>query len=152
MELCLLCRSIPFDHIPPRPEFLKWQLYLGPGLCFVDPPLTPGFTRPSTFGLPYHQNLHSLKHSAKACMLCSLVHDEVQQFIQKVHHGERIGNNGNLFKYDKPKRYCFQITKRADQEGFVIWTDEGPNARVWYVAVFGYSVDGGKHTKQTAPS
>jgi hypothetical protein len=146
MALCLLCRGIAFEHIPPLPEFLRktGSLYLGPGLCFLEPQ-TYGFMRPDTFGLQHYQDLISLKHSAQTCVLCSLIYNEVQQFIHKLHYGERLGNNGNIYKEDKPKRYRFQITKRSNQDGFVIWTDDGPNERIWYVAAFGYGVDDGKH-------
>ncbi|KAH8585717.1 heterokaryon incompatibility protein-domain-containing protein [Bisporella sp. PMI_857] len=142
MALCSLCRGVPFDRIPPLPRFLKetgW-LRLGPGLCFLEPQ-TYGFTRPDEFGWRYHPDLDSLKNSAPTCVLCSLVHREVQGFIHNVHHGERVGSNALHYKSDKPKRYSFQITGRADEEGFVIWTDDGPNDRIWYVAVFGYGVD-----------
>jgi hypothetical protein len=147
MKLCHLCSSIQFERIPPLPDFLRksGEVYLGPGLCFLEPQ-TYGFARPNLFGLQYHQGLASLSHSAQTCMLCSLISDEIQRFIDKVHHGERVGNNATFYRGDKPKRYHFQITKRADQDGFIIWTDDGPNERIWYVATFGFGVEEGKQT------
>lgn len=145
--LCLVCRNIQFHRIPPFPKSFEAKgIYLGSGLFFLDLLRDYRLQRPDIFGLQYHQDLFALEKSAQSCTICSLVHAQVQTFLHNVHHGERVGNNGALYADIKPKSYRFQITRRASRDGFVVWTDDGPNDRIWYVAVFGFAVQDGKTT------
>jgi hypothetical protein len=146
--LCIVCRNIQFHRIPPFPKsFEGKEMYLGPGLFFLDLLRVYRLQRPDIFGLQYHQDLFALEKSAQSCTICSLVNAQVQTFLHNVHHGERVGNNGALYPDIKPKRYCFQITRRASRDGFVVWTDDGPNDCIWYVAVFGFAVQDGETTR-----
>ncbi|KAF8963111.1 heterokaryon incompatibility protein-domain-containing protein [Flammula alnicola] len=144
MELCHLCRNIPFHNLPPLPDAHNSGslLRLGPPrLILIKPPLSNRGDHSEKFGFQHHQDLESLKKSALKCNLCALIYQEVELFIWDVHNAQRGGSNGRSHANEKPKRYRFQITHRGlDQDGFVVWTD-GRKKDVWPVAGFGLCVE-----------
>lgn len=146
--LCSLCCKIPFHRLDPYPQSFQkaTPLFLTQGVSIID--VSGG--RPDTYGRLHYQDLDSLYKSAETCEICSLFKNEVLQFIDRVNHGERPYSLPEKYKVVKPKRYSFQITRQKlrdgqeTREGFILWTDDGPNDLCWYVAAFNLAIIEGK--------
>jgi hypothetical protein len=140
MQLCDLCRLIPFGDLPPLPECFTSSTTLGPGLIFRQPNIWQH--RPERFGFQYHPDLVSLQNAATACPLCSQVHDAAEQLLRALESEPQTFNRRQL-PWVRPMDYRLQITRISDGDsGLIVWTDANYAKSIFIVAVVHLSVEG----------
>lgn len=146
ISICDLYCKIPFHWLNAYPQSFQnaVPISLTQGVSIIN---VPG-GRPDTYERRHHQNLEALYKSAESYIICALFQNKILQFIDRIEHGDRF----TLDKYKdvKPKRYSLQITRQRPRDGqqtrdgFILWTDDGPNELCWYIAASNFAILGGK--------
>jgi hypothetical protein len=145
MDLCKLCRWMPFDNLPSLPAQITASFPLGPGVQVLMPYVSAH--QPQRFGFPHQQDLGALKKASLECSLCSLIHDGVTEFARNVLNAEKGRSHMPIFfkPPEAPKDYSIQITRREHgQDGFLVWTDGKRGESTFLVAAVGYCVSDGE--------
>ncbi|ERF75018.1 hypothetical protein EPUS_09159 [Endocarpon pusillum Z07020] len=142
MNLCALCRSIPFERLPQLPS--DWE-------CIINRRELPSFVFNSSLssaldvpiGFRYHSSLEDLAASAGGCRLCDLLNDSVSGFSASYRKAE----NDPLFAYYEdahlglPSNFQFWLTKRINGgDGFLVLVRARREGIIYLVGAVGFCV------------
>lgn len=153
MSLCSLCLTVPWLSLSP-PEKDLIVLRVGD----KDDLLAVHYNRPADgaldsqapqqpMGLPFHENLETLALSAKSCLLCGVIQNGVQAWIN--HWEEAAKNNKGFIEFDIrrypiPTKQKLWITKcYGGAMGFYIWADHPEKKSLYMLTAVAFSVDRG---------
>jgi hypothetical protein len=133
-NLCEVCRSIPFEHLPKPPG---GGIILGSSLTRQD----GLFIR--SFACQHHQGLEALQQALLNCSLCSQIHEAVIHYEQKLKDYPK--SRAEDYAYLQIKDYRLYVTGYDfDQEGIRIWSDSPVDKAVILVGLVGFCVEDGR--------
>lgn len=141
MPLCDICKSIPFEHLPPFPkeEYVRTSTGLEHVQTLVPNKFNPrGATAPR---ISNHANIQSLRGAAaEGCGLFLLIQGEADVMLAELEGHEGLMKDDS----DGPPTFDMCLTKHLDSgQGFWVLSECSPRARGTVtvpVAVVGFTV------------
>jgi hypothetical protein len=148
MPFCLLCASIPFEHLPDGPSSYErvsfpWK-YIHTFWGAVNGKLMHNYPH-KALRFPYHPNIEALRASANHCELCDLILTAVEKAISEYN----VATAEQTTKFNRLAAvltFELWLTKRSDKgDGFWVFSSSGNRAVIHLVAAVGLCVREGRH-------
>lgn len=151
MSLCSLCLTVPWLSLPPPGKDL-----IVARVADKDEMLVVHYNRSADgvpdsqapqqpMGFPFHENLETLAFSAKLCLLCGVIQNGVQAWIN--HWEEAAKNNKGFIEFDIhrhpiPTKQKLWVTKcYGGAMGFYVWAEHPEKKSLYMLTAVAFSVD-----------